>query len=119
MWEDWKCHNGVFSRSGSEVTNGVLNIDVAKQGKHILGHPNYIPGKSILTHPDPQDLINRFAGNGQPLKGTFGQPGFKERVDFGEIIGEYLDPSTGVATLTSKGILHYSQAGVHIVPARP
>lgn len=101
------------------MTNGRLSIDAAKQGKHIPGHPNYIPGKSILTHPDPQDLINRFAGTGQPKSGTFGQPGFKEWVDFGEVIGEYIDPSTGVATLTSKGILHYSQTGVHIVPARP
>lgn len=101
------------------MANGRLKIDAAKQGKHIPGHPNYISGKSILTHPAPEDLINRFAGTGQPLAGTFGQPGFKERVDFGEAIGEYIDPSTGVATLTSKGILHYSQTGVHIVPARP
>jgi hypothetical protein len=100
------------------VTNPQLRLDLAKQGKHIPRHPNYIPGRSILAHPDPQSLIDRFAGTGQILSGTFGEPGFKEHIDFGEVIGEYIDP-TGVATLTSKGILHYSQTGVHIVPARP
>ena len=89
-------------------------IVAAKQGKHIPGHKNFIPGRSPLTHPDPQKLVNQFAGKGQPV-GTVsrGRPGFKERIDFGEIIGEINGQPT------SNGIIHYSKDGVHIVPANP
>jgi len=85
-----------------------------KQGKHIPGHKNFIPGRSELTHPDPQKLIDRFAGTGQPV-GPIprGQPGFKERVDFGGIIGEFQGQPT------TNGIIHYGGNGVHIVPSRP
>ena len=48
-----------------------------------------------------------------------GQPGFKERVDFGKVIGKYTDPKTGVSTPTTKGIINYSKNGIHIVPAKP
>lgn len=79
-----------------------------------------MPGKSEFTHPDPQHLVDNFAGTGQPANNVpRGQPGFKERVDFGQIIGNYVDPSTGEKLPTTKGIIHYSKAGVHIVPARP
>jgi len=37
----------------------------------------------------------------------------RERVDFGEVIGNV----NGVPT--TKGIIHYSSDGAHIVPARP
>lgn len=44
---------------------------------------------SPFTHKNPQGLLDNFAGKGQPVgKGQRGQPGFKERVDFGEVIGE-------------------------------
>jgi Bacterial toxin 50 len=101
-------------------TASSLRIEEGKQGKHILGHNNFILGKSELTHPNPQQLLNRFAGQGQPL-GTLppGQAGYKERVNFGEIIGNYVDPSTQEKNPTSNGIIHYSRNGAHIVPARP
>jgi hypothetical protein len=91
-----------------------VTLEAAKQGKHVTGHPNYIPGRSPLTHPDPQGLLDRFAGTGQPV-GTIpkGEPGFKERVDFREVIGEY------DGAPTTKGIIHYSKDGAHIVPAKP
>lgn len=90
-----------------------------RQGKHVPGHNNYVPGRSTLTDENPQGLLDDFAGTGQPVSGTRGTPGFKERVNFGKQIGEYVDPQTGVATPTSNGIIHYSKDGAHIVPARP
>ncbi|OKH50474.1 hypothetical protein NIES2101_19265 [Calothrix sp. HK-06] len=98
-----------------------LKIDEGKQGKHVPEHNNFTDGRSELTHPNPQQLIDDFAGKGQPVNSTVkqGQPGFRERVDFGEIIGNYVDPETGVKTPTTKGIIHYSKSGVHIVPAKP
>jgi hypothetical protein len=95
-------------------------ISPGKQGKHIPGHNNYIPGKSILSHPDPQSLINKFAGKGQSVNNVpKGQPGYKERVDFREVIGNFVDQKTGKSIPTTKGIIHYAKDGVHIVPARP
>jgi hypothetical protein len=92
-------------------------LEAAKQGKHIPTHNNYIPGRSPFTHPDPQGLLNRFAGTGQAVAGVAGQPGFRERVNFGQVIGQI--EVNGVLTNTTKGIIHYSKAGAHIVPAHP
>jgi filamentous hemagglutinin len=96
-------------------------LDAAKQGKHIHGSRTYIPGRSTLTDPDPQDLLDRYAGTGKPVNGIqVGLPGSKERVDFGKIIGEYIDPEIGTATPTSRGIIVYDRRGnAHIIPARP
>jgi hypothetical protein len=94
------------------------NINAGKQGKHIPGHNNFIPGRSELT-ADPNVLVQR-AGTGTPVNSVpRGQPGFKERVDFGEIIGNYVDPQSGASFPTTKGIITYANDGVHIIPARP
>jgi RHS repeat-associated protein len=106
-------------KAGQDVPIGTPNnagprIVPDKQGKHIPGHKNFIPGRSPLTHPDPQGLLDRFAGTGQAVGAIpSGQPGFKERVDFGEIIGQVNGQPT------TKGIIHYAKDGAHIVPANP
>ena len=43
----------------------------------------------------------------------------KERVNFGEVIGQYVNPATNEAVDTTMGIIHYSKTGTHIVPAQP
>jgi len=88
-----------------------------RQGKHIVGHNGYIPGRSILT-ADPNHL-GRYAGTGHSANGIApGVPGARERVNFGQTIGKYVDES-GIASDTTNGIIHYSKDGIHIVPARP
>ena len=89
-------------------------IHAGQQGKHKPGHNNYQPGRSKFTHSDPQSLVDRFAGKGQPANQfPKGMHGYRERVDFHEVIGE-IDGRT-----TTKGIIHYGKKGVHIVPANP
>ena len=90
-----------------------LNLD--KQGKHIPGHKNYIPGRSPFTHENPQELLNKFSGTGQQVGNVpKGQPGYRERVDFGTIIGNVNGQPT------TKGIIHHAKDGTaHIVPANP
>jgi len=92
-------------------------INLGQQGKHQVGHNNYIPGRSVLTG-NPSEL-GRYAGTGQQI-GTkqVGLPGSKERVNFGQGIGSYVDQA-GNATPTTNGIIHYGKDGVHIVPSRP
>lgn len=95
-------------------------IHDGQQGKHIPEHNNFQPGKSELTDSNPQRLLQEGAGQGQQIGDTpIGQPGSKERVDFGRTIGNYVDPVTGEKTPTNNGIIHYGSRGAHIVPSRP
>jgi RHS repeat-associated protein len=90
----------------------IPKVNIARQGKHVVGHKNYIPGRSRLT-ADPTKLAER-AGTGKQVgEIPVGSPGSKERIDFGEVIGYWNDQPT------TKGIIHYSKDGIHIVPARP
>lgn len=96
-----------------KIVNGFeAKVHPGKQGKHIPGHPNYQKGKSIFTG-DAQKLLEKYAGKGQWIGSN------KERVDFEQVIGKWVDPNTGKAYETTKGIIHYSKNGAHIVPARP
>ncbi|MCU0694816.1 MAG: polymorphic toxin type 50 domain-containing protein [Polyangiaceae bacterium] len=89
---------------------------MGQQGKHIVGHNNYTEGRSRLT-ANPARLAER-AGSGTPANAvTPGQPGFRERVNFGEVIGDFV--KDGTATPTMNGIIHYGKGGIHIVPAAP
>jgi Pretoxin HINT domain/Bacterial toxin 50 len=91
-------------------------IEFDKQGKHIPEHRNFMPGKSELTHPNPQELLDKFGGTGQQVgKTPIGQAGSKERIDFGETIGNH----SASASPTTNGIIHYSNNGAHIVPSAP
>jgi RHS repeat-associated protein len=104
--------------SWGESTDGRPAVNWRAQEKHFPGHNSFTKGRSELT-ADPRKLAVH-AGSGQPVGSVpRGQPGFRERVDFGETIGLYIDPATGVSTPTTRGILHYSKNGVHVVPARP
>lgn len=95
-------------------------LSLGKQGKHQPTHNNFQPGKSELTHSNPQGLLDKRAGTGQQVGNSpIGSAGSKERVDFGEPIGNYVDPATGNKQSTSVGIIHYSKGDAHIVPARP
>ena len=92
-----------------------ITINPAKQGKHIIGHNNYMEGRSVFygSINEAQKLVNNFTGTGTRI-GTN-----KERINFNQVIGQYVDPTTGVAVDTSVGIIHYSKSGTHIVPAKP
>ncbi|MBP3195083.1 MAG: hypothetical protein J6M05_05400 [Cardiobacteriaceae bacterium] len=48
-----------------------------------------------------------------------GQPGSKERIDFGKNIGYHIEQGSTTKTPTTVGTVHYSKKGAHIVPARP
>jgi hypothetical protein len=58
-------------------------------------------------------LLNEKAGTGSMIGNN------KERVDFGKVIGQYVDPVTNQATDTTTGLIHYGNKGAHIVSARP
>ena len=109
--------------SGATGSPGPLRIHEGQQGKHIKDHNNYVPeaGRSVLTHKDPQALVDEFAGTGHPEgQRPVGQAGSRETIDFGEVIGEYSDRDSNAFLPTTRGTIHYAKDGrVHIVPVRP
>ena len=102
---------------GTKGGNGKKNTTVheGRQGKHIPGHNNYLPGRSIFngTVKDAQALIDKFTGKGKMINDR------RERVDFGRVIGKYYSPRTGKYYDTTVGTIRYSKDGTHIVPQRP
>ena len=99
------------------VEGHTTKLNEGAQGKHIPGHNNYIPGRSIFlgSLADAQELLDRFAGTGKWANDEM----TKERIDFGRIIGTYVNSRTGEKLPTTQGIIHYSKNGAHIVPCRP
>lgn len=98
--------------------NVKLHID--RQNKHVPGKHNYIQGRSIFEHSDPQNLINKFAGKGRPLGNRVpGCTDYREKVNFGEFIGYHLDKHTQKKSFTTWGEIRYSKDGAHIIPSLP
>ena len=97
--------------------NVKYNFDA--HNKHILDHNDYIVGNSMWQHRDPEGLLKHFAGSGLPRRGTPGVPGYKETVDFQEIIGMWISEDGSVVMPTSRGTIHYGKKGAHIVPSNP
>jgi filamentous hemagglutinin len=108
---------GVAADSAVEAT-APIKVNWGQQEKHFPGHPNFQLGRSTMTE-NPERLIER-AGSGTPVGSTArGIPGFKERVDFEEVIGMWVPREGGDPIPTTIGMLHYGSRGIHIVPARP
>lgn len=95
-------------------------VEAGKQGKHILGHNNYLPGRSYLTVPEDeiQKLVRQYAGTGWIRRDGNDRWSHKEIVTADKIIGVVVDPMTGEKKETRKFVIHYSKKGVHIVPCR-
>lgn len=87
-------------------------IHFGRQAKHMPGQPNHDPTKSRITVSLPrlQRLLEEHAGTGRWHGAN------REIVDFGVVIGTFSDPRTGVTVETSRGTIHYSKAGSHVVP---
>jgi hypothetical protein len=83
---------------------------------------SYIPARhsNILTHPDPQQLVLEFAGLGVSNSTISpGESGYRELVNFKEIIGYTVNEETKEKTITTFGKIQYLKNGVYIVPATP
>lgn len=116
-WDDLK-----LSYKNKNLQNEIrksYNLDVleGKQGKHILGHNNYIEGRSYLTisSTEVQELVNEYAGTGEILRDRNNKWTNKELIDIGKNVGMSLSLN-GESTPTSRVIIHYSKNGTHMVP---
>jgi RHS repeat-associated protein len=92
------------------------NINPGQQGKHIIGHNNYLSGRSILT-ANPRDLLKQFHANATTV---LRQPNANRIiVEFHKPIGIYVNPTTKTSAITTRGTLNIGKSGVHIVPSAP
>jgi hypothetical protein len=87
--------------------------------KHTKGRINCKPSNSIMEHPDPELLLKKYAGKGRRETGVPGEPGYRETVDFEEIIGIWKTEKGLQELPTTRGTIHYGKKGAHIVPAKP
>jgi len=56
--------------SGASLDNVASNIHAGQQGKHVLGHNNFIPGRSYFNEGvDPQKLLNGVHAGEFPVVG--------------------------------------------------
>jgi tetratricopeptide (TPR) repeat protein len=106
--------------------DGKIKIHWGMQDKHIPGSHNFDPKRSqiTITKETLDRLVSQNAGTGQKIQGALPyNPGYRERVNFGEIIGDYvkLDKNGNIvsSTPTKNGIIHYSNKGMHVVPSDP
>ncbi|NBJ70943.1 transposase [Roseburia sp. 1XD42-34] len=104
-----------------EVNGFPVKVKSGAQEKHIPNTPNYKQklangkNKSIFygDNKTAQELLDKFAGKGTSINKN------KERVEFDQVIGKYYDMDTGKYTNTTRGMIHYSKSGAHIVPSEP
>ena len=92
-------------------------INPEKQGRHIVDSQYYVEGRSVLT-VNPELLIKLYACKGTPCIDKNGKPSNKEIFIHTEEIGIWKDIE-GRQSVTNRGVIHHSNTGVHIVPARP
>lgn len=99
-------------------TTQPLGSEVGKQGKYILWHNNYIEGRSYLTISleEAQELINKYAGNGEIKTNSKGEWDRKETIKTDREIGVNVSILDGSENRTNNFKIHYSKKGTHIVP---
>ena len=96
-----------------------LTLREGQQGKHILGHNNYLEGRSYIVDAsmkDRQECIKKHAGNGTINRYRNGDWDNTESIVDNSIVGYVLSiDKTWIAT--NKFKIHYSkEKGTHMVP---
>lgn len=97
-------------------------LHIGQQEKHILGSNNFEVGKGelIISVEHLEEIIPIKLGEGIPTRFTFGEAGYKEVVEFDEIIGIHVVEKTGERFPTPIGEIHYNKNGeFHVVPVSP
>ncbi len=98
-----------------EVHGFTTELDLGKQTKHMPGHRNDDPSRSTITLDveETQNLIEQKAGTGN------WESGQKETVEFGVDIGIYRGSGSYLGVPTTRGTIHYSNSGAHLVGCTP
>ena len=96
-----------------------VTLHEGKQGKHVVGHNNYIEGRSEVDMQTAGNILNDFQDTGTKFENNGKIT--KEVVDtHGKYVGIFVDEDTGQRSITSRFTIHYDSKGkAHVVPANP
>jgi hypothetical protein len=117
--------NALIYRAERQTFFSNAKIQWDRQNKHIKSKHNFEANRGIITLEtiEIEALLKQYAGTGQKIIGEFGVQGYKERIDFGRIIGEYALKTEGKPVQyysTTRGIITYAKDGkAHIYPSHP
>ena len=100
-----------------------LTIQGDKQGKHIIGHKNFIENRSYLAVNSVEDgqafadyLVKKYSGTGRLVRDKNNKWVHKEIIETEEVIG-FVKDNEGNWQVTRRATIHYSKNGTHVVPA--
>ena len=103
-----------------EIRSGAYNLKInGQQNKHILGHHDYIEGRSyLLDGINPQDLVYKYAGTGEIRRNRNGDwHRNQEKITVDDFIGVNIDIETGQLGYTRTfNIIYSKEKGTHVVP---
>lgn len=103
-----------------EIRSGAYNLKInGQQNKHILGHHDYIEGRSyLLDGIKPQDLVYKYAGTGEIRRNRNGDwHRNQEKITVDDFIGVNIDIETGQLGYTRTfNIIYSKEKGTHVVP---
>ena len=93
-------------------------LNRGNQLKHIREEGQDNGNRSFLygTLDDAQKLIDQYSGTGEPKLDGKGNWTHKEFVTVDHLVGESVNPETGIATPTHRFAIHYGKRGTHVVP---
>ena len=99
----------------------LIKINIDKQNKYMPGRNGYEMARSegvmhSIVYRDIntlQKMLEEKAGTGEFIGSN------KEKVEFGQVIGQYVDMDASAKRDTRTAIIHHSANGAFIVPARP
>ncbi len=103
----------VATAGSGSVSN--VSINQGQQNKHIPGTNEYKIASDVglnkSTITASSEVLLQKVGSGQQVGNVaIGIPGSKERINYGQVIGNYIDPQTGASTPTSSVMVR----GTHI-----
>ena len=113
-----------YTKRQEEALQTIRSPDTPKalnrgnQLKHIRGEGRDLGNRSYLygTLEDAQRLVDQYSGTGTLKLDGKGNWTHKEFVMADHLIGESVNPETGIATPTHRFAIHYGKRGAHVVP---
>lgn len=104
------------------IASGAVSakMNSSKQERHIADKEKSL-GRSIIYGDldTAEALIKELSCTGTPILDSNGNWTKKERVNADRPIGAWVPRDSGISSETSSALIHYSNTGAHIVPARP
>lgn len=106
-----------------EVFRKKCKLDMSQQKKHIPGSKNFKKNNTselLISIKELEKETRPMIGMGLTARGTFGQAGYQEIVEYDKVIGVFVSLDGKTRLKTKIGKIHYDKHGdYHVVPSHP